>query len=180
MVLDETGENINTAEKLSLEASAINQAFTQQILLDGKRKQMPEPNPFYDEEESPGMQPASVAYRYRKFSFPGIELVREGGGEGGVRRVSGIVLTTAATGGVPTVVKTQLMRHGVMQGVRGRADKTRHVPMMSPSSSGRSAARLASPRSSQRLNAVEVTLDADRRRRRSSSSSASSSSSIWS
>ena len=75
----EDTESINTAEKLSLEASAINQNFTQQILRDpsdGKRQEMDLPNPFYDEEESPGMEPASVAYRYRKFVFAGIELVR--------------------------------------------------------------------------------------------------------
>jgi len=33
------------------------------------------PNPFYDAEESPGMEPASVAYRYREFTLGNIQLV---------------------------------------------------------------------------------------------------------
>ena len=74
--VSEDADAINTPEKLSLEASVINQNFTQQILHGEKgRQQMDDPNPFYDEEESPGMEPASVAFRYRKFTFPGIELV---------------------------------------------------------------------------------------------------------
>merc|ERR1711998_175653 len=55
---------INTPDKLSLEASSINQNFTQQILKpDGQERNIfDEPNPFYDEEESGGvMEPASVA-----------------------------------------------------------------------------------------------------------------------
>jgi translation initiation factor 3 subunit D len=67
---------INTPDKLSLEASSINQNFTQQILKpDGQeRKIFDEPNPFYDEEES-GMEPASVAYRYRKFTLGNVVVV---------------------------------------------------------------------------------------------------------
>jgi translation initiation factor 3 subunit D len=74
----EDANAINTPDKLSLEASSINQNFTQQILKpDGQeRKTFDEPNPFYDEEESGGvMEPASVAYRYRKFSLGNVEVV---------------------------------------------------------------------------------------------------------
>jgi translation initiation factor 3 subunit D len=66
---------INHPEKLSLEATSINQNFSQQILLDseGSRKSY-EPNPFFDDSE-PGVQPASVAYRYRKFTLGAVKLV---------------------------------------------------------------------------------------------------------
>lgn len=65
-------DEINTPEKLSLEATMINQNFSQQILLaanaDSENRRSYEPNPFYDEnEEEEGMEPSSVAYRYRKF-----------------------------------------------------------------------------------------------------------------
>lgn len=68
---------MNTPERLSLEATMINQNFTQQILRSSKyRSKMDLPNPFWDEEDNDGMEPASVAYRYRKFDLgDGIELV---------------------------------------------------------------------------------------------------------
>jgi translation initiation factor 3 subunit D len=69
-------EGINTPERLSLEATMINQNFSQQILKSSKRKQFDLPNPFFDEEDNDGMEPASVAYRYRRFDLGGdIQLV---------------------------------------------------------------------------------------------------------
>lgn len=62
---DEDG--INTPERLGLEATMINQNFSQQILKKAGRKEMDLPNPFYDDEDADGMEPASVALRYRKF-----------------------------------------------------------------------------------------------------------------
>ena len=57
--------------------------FSQQILRQSKagvythRKNFDLPNPFYDEEEgaADGMEPASVAYRYRRFTLGDIRLV---------------------------------------------------------------------------------------------------------
>ena len=63
-------EGINTPERLGLEATMINQNFSQQILKKTGRKDMDMPNPFYDEEDAEeGMEPASTAFRYRKFSL---------------------------------------------------------------------------------------------------------------
>lgn len=55
--------------RLGLEATMVNQNFSQQILKKGVRKEMALPNPFYDEEDENSMEPASVAYRYRKFAL---------------------------------------------------------------------------------------------------------------
>jgi translation initiation factor 3 subunit D len=68
---------INSPERLGLEATIIHQNFSQQILKSkASRKEMELPNPFYDEEDNDGMEPASVAYRYRKFDLGGeIKLV---------------------------------------------------------------------------------------------------------
>jgi len=70
-------EAINSPENLSLEASSINQNFSQQILKeDGKREDFDMPNPFYDEDESGGeMLPAAVGYRYRRFALGELKLV---------------------------------------------------------------------------------------------------------
>mmetsp|Transcript_20506 Transcript_20506/g.29275 ORF Transcript_20506/g.29275 Transcript_20506/m.29275 type:complete len:575 (+) Transcript_20506:65-1789(+) len=72
-------EGVNTLEKLSLEATSINQNFSQQILkkyTTASRKNFDFPNPFFDEEDADGMEPASVGYRYRKFTFAdGTELI---------------------------------------------------------------------------------------------------------
>ncbi|CAB9513169.1 factor 3 subunit D [Seminavis robusta] len=65
---DENG-NINTPERLGLEATMINQNFSQQILKKSGRKEFGMPNPFFDEDDADGMEPASVAYRYRKFKL---------------------------------------------------------------------------------------------------------------
>lgn len=75
---DDDPMDINNPDRLSLEATMINQNFSQQILKQsGKtRKRFELPNPFYDEEDNDGMEPASVAFRYRKFTVtPEIRLV---------------------------------------------------------------------------------------------------------
>ena len=70
----EDASNANTPDKLSLEATSINQNFTQQILKPNgqDRKNFEEPNPFWMEED---VEPASVAYRYRKFSLGNVSVV---------------------------------------------------------------------------------------------------------
>ena len=62
---------INSAFKLSIECSQINQTF--EILLHTKDPEaMPNPHPFHDPEEAEeGHTPASVCYRYRKFDMGG-------------------------------------------------------------------------------------------------------------
>lgn len=68
-------EGINTPDRLSLEATMCNQNFSQQILksstTSANRKQFDLPNPFYDEDDNDGMEPSSVAYRYRRFELGG-------------------------------------------------------------------------------------------------------------
>ena len=78
----EDTEEINHPEKLSLEATAINQNFSQQILKDVKTenpetRQSFEAHPFFDEdeEEDGSSEPASVAYRYRKFTLGNIKVI---------------------------------------------------------------------------------------------------------
>ena len=66
---EDSSTNINTPERLGLEATTINQNFSQQILKKDSRKDMDLPNPFFDEDDADGMEPASVAYRYRKFDL---------------------------------------------------------------------------------------------------------------
>jgi translation initiation factor 3 subunit D len=69
---DDDPQGVNTPERLSLEATMINQNFTQQILssqVKKNRKHFDLPNPFFDEDDAEGMEPASVAYRYRKFDL---------------------------------------------------------------------------------------------------------------
>lgn len=66
----EDKDSINSAFNLSVEATAINQSFSQQILKRDpkKRKTFDVENPFFDPDEAEkGMQPASVAYRYRRW-----------------------------------------------------------------------------------------------------------------
>lgn len=68
-------DEINHPEKLSLEATMVNQNFTQQVLSDAEdSRKMYEANPFFDEIES-GVEPASAAYRYRKFTLGNVRLV---------------------------------------------------------------------------------------------------------
>jgi len=78
---DNKKDNINTPERLSLEATTINQNFSQQILKGSAgggpngRKQFGNPNPFFDEEEADGMEPASTAFKYRKFAMGDVDLI---------------------------------------------------------------------------------------------------------
>jgi translation initiation factor 3 subunit D len=69
----EDPDSINSPDSLSLEASTINQNFSQQILRPGKGEEMELPNPFHDADG--GMLPAAVAYRYRKFTLGNIQLI---------------------------------------------------------------------------------------------------------
>jgi translation initiation factor 3 subunit D len=62
-------EGINSPERLGLEATVVNQNFSQQILKKSGRKEMDLPNPFFDEDDADGMEPASTAFRYRKFAL---------------------------------------------------------------------------------------------------------------
>ncbi len=67
---NEDTSHIDSAKKLSIEATVINQNFSQQILRrDGKRKEFDGEHPFFDEEEeaSSKVEPSAVAYRYRRF-----------------------------------------------------------------------------------------------------------------
>eukprot|EP00597_Dinobryon_sp_UTEXLB2267_P016926 CAMPEP_0201109842 /NCGR_PEP_ID=MMETSP0812-20130820/67985_1 /ASSEMBLY_ACC=CAM_ASM_000668 /TAXON_ID=98059 /ORGANISM="Dinobryon sp., Strain UTEXLB2267" /LENGTH=603 /DNA_ID=CAMNT_0047372013 /DNA_START=11 /DNA_END=1822 /DNA_ORIENTATION=+ len=68
-------DEINHPDKLSMEATMINQNFTQQVLSDAEdSRKTYEVNPFFDEIES-GVEPASAAYRYRKFTLGNVRLV---------------------------------------------------------------------------------------------------------
>jgi len=62
-------DRANSAARLSLESTIACQNFSQQILKKSGRKKMDLPHPFYDEEEDKGIEPASVAYRYRKWKL---------------------------------------------------------------------------------------------------------------
>lgn len=62
-------EGVNNPERLGLEATMIHQNFSQQILKKSNRQNMDLPNPFFDEDDADGMEPASVAFRYRKFGL---------------------------------------------------------------------------------------------------------------
>ena len=79
-VASEDVDEINHPHKLSIEASMINQNFSQQVLRDYRddpetiRKRF-DANPFFDDEEGSGLEPASTAYRYRKFSLGSITVV---------------------------------------------------------------------------------------------------------
>jgi len=68
-------DNINNPDRLALEATMINQNFSQMVLKQGdesQRKEMDHPNPFFDEEDAEeNMEPATLAYRYRRFKFGG-------------------------------------------------------------------------------------------------------------
>jgi len=67
---NENPDEINGPIKLGQEASCINQNFTQMVLDYSKDKEdMPEPNPFVDEDNEG--EAASVAYRYRTVVIPG-------------------------------------------------------------------------------------------------------------
>lgn len=66
-----TTEPYNYPNALAVEATAINQNFSQQVLIGGEhRRQQSNPNPFFvPEENDPEEEPASVAYRYRSFQL---------------------------------------------------------------------------------------------------------------
>ena len=68
---NDTSDPMNTPERLGLEATSVHQNFTQQILRKHTRRDMDLPNPFYDpdDQDNEGMEPASVAFRYRKFDL---------------------------------------------------------------------------------------------------------------
>ncbi|KAG1367989.1 eukaryotic translation initiation factor 3 subunit D [Cocos nucifera] len=65
-LLPDAKEDINSAHSLAVEATYINQNFSQQVLLrDGNKVTFDEPNPFAAE----GEEVASVAYRYRRWKL---------------------------------------------------------------------------------------------------------------
>ncbi|DAZ96637.1 TPA: hypothetical protein N0F65_005816 [Lagenidium giganteum] len=67
-------ESINHPDRLSLEATMINQNFSQQVMKDNgdNTKQFEHPNPFADDDSTP----ATYAYRYRQFDLGnGLNLV---------------------------------------------------------------------------------------------------------
>ena len=61
--------DINHPNMLSVEATAINQNFSQQILTATQSKKYDHANPFFDEDEDDGTTPAAVAYRYRRWAL---------------------------------------------------------------------------------------------------------------
>jgi len=61
-------EHINSPQKLSQEATCINQNFSQMVL-DARCQTMENPNPFAEEDDEGHV--ASGAYRYRKITIPG-------------------------------------------------------------------------------------------------------------
>lgn len=64
--LPENKDDINSAHSLAVEATYINQNFSQQVLLrDGEKVTFDEPNPFASE----GEEAASVGYRYRRWKL---------------------------------------------------------------------------------------------------------------
>ena len=73
---NEETEDYNYPEKLSIEATMINQNFSQQVLRSEgfETRKTYEPNPFFEDDES-GVEPASVAYRYRKFTLGNIKII---------------------------------------------------------------------------------------------------------
>lgn len=72
-------EEFNHPEKLSLEATLINQNFSQQVLIepseDVPSRKSFEPNPFYDDSQGGTVEPASVAYTYRQFTMGSVQIV---------------------------------------------------------------------------------------------------------
>lgn len=66
---DGSKEGINTPAALAEEATYINHNFSNQVVLeDGRKVDMPNPNPFYD-PSAVNDPPASKAYRYRRFDL---------------------------------------------------------------------------------------------------------------
>ena len=74
---NEDPDSINSASKLSIECTQINQNFSQQILNeDVAGIQMGQPNPFHDEDDAEdGHSAARVCYRYRKYDMGGLHMI---------------------------------------------------------------------------------------------------------
>lgn len=72
--IPEDRDNLNGVQQLSLEATAVNQSLSQQLLLkDGTKHELGGANPFAGEE---GEDLASAGYRYRKWQLaPGLDIV---------------------------------------------------------------------------------------------------------
>lgn len=72
--IPEDRDNINGLQQLALEATAVNQSLSQQLILkDGNRHDLGQANPFAGEE---GEDLASAGYRYRKWQLaPGLDIV---------------------------------------------------------------------------------------------------------
>lgn len=88
-------DSINHPQKLSLEATMINQNFSQQVLKeDVELRKTYEPNPFFFDEDGGTTQPAAVAYRYRKFMLGNIRLITRCELHGWMRRREDDLLMT--------------------------------------------------------------------------------------
>jgi len=72
--IPEDRDNINGLQQLSLEATAVNQSLTQQLLVKDGRHDLGAANPFAGEE---GEELASAGYRYRKWALgpKGLDIV---------------------------------------------------------------------------------------------------------
>mmetsp|Transcript_12129 Transcript_12129/g.12200 ORF Transcript_12129/g.12200 Transcript_12129/m.12200 type:complete len:585 (+) Transcript_12129:62-1816(+) len=69
-------DEINHPEKLSLEATMINQNFSQQVVKEGtESRKTYEPNPFFEKGVEKDVEPASIAYRYRKFKLGDVTII---------------------------------------------------------------------------------------------------------
>jgi translation initiation factor 3 subunit D len=63
-------DDINSPTNLSMEATMIQQNFSQQILKQDTIKEVDHPNPFFDEEDAEeGSSPATVGYKYRRWEL---------------------------------------------------------------------------------------------------------------
>lgn len=84
------GPEINTPGSLSVEATYLNSAFSQQCLRRDQKHKFDQPNPFAEEDEVENL--ASVAYRYRKWDLgEGFTLVARTQHDGAVRARDGSV-----------------------------------------------------------------------------------------
>lgn len=72
--IPEERDNINGVQQLALEATAVNQSLSQQLLVkDGTKHELGGPNPFAGDD---GEELASAAYRYRKWQLAaGLDIV---------------------------------------------------------------------------------------------------------
>jgi translation initiation factor 3 subunit D len=74
---NEDPDAINSATKLSIECTQINQNFSQQILDESKEGiQLGQENPFHDDEDAEeGHSAARICYRYRKYDMGGLHMI---------------------------------------------------------------------------------------------------------